>query len=131
MCHSHSRSHGTRFINLSAFAGRNLHDYIHLKIVAERMGLGESRLQIPGGGTQGFHVLSVIEGSPGHRAGLEAYFDFIVTINGIRLKTDTDQFKVIVNEHVNKSVELTIYNSKTHSVRQVSLIPHDKWGGEV
>ena len=95
------------------------------------MGLGESRLRIPGGGTQGFHVLTVVEGSPGHRAGLEAYFDFIVSIDGIRLNTDTDKFKVVVNENVNKSVELTIYNSKTHSIRQVSLIPQEKWGGEV
>ena len=42
-----------------------------------------------------------------------------------------DKFKVVVNENVNKSVELTIYNSKTHSVRQVSLVPQEKWGGEV
>ena len=95
------------------------------------MGLGESRLRIPGGGTQGFHVVTVVEGSPGHRAGLEAYFDFIVSINGIRLNTDTDKFKVVVHENLNKSVELVIYNSKTHLVRQISLTPQEKWGGEV
>ena len=51
------------FYKFIRFAEENLHDYFQLKIVAERMGLGESRLQIPGGGTQGFHVLSVVEGS--------------------------------------------------------------------
>ena len=29
--------------------------------------------------------MQVLENSPAHRAGLEAYFDFIVSIDGIRL----------------------------------------------
>ena len=41
--------------------------------------------EIPGGGTEGYHVLKVQENSPGYIAGLEPYFDFIVAINGERL----------------------------------------------
>jgi len=32
-----------------------------------------------------FFDIQVQENSPGHRAGLEAYFDYIVSIEGIRL----------------------------------------------
>jgi len=94
------------------------------------MGLGGSSLNIPGGGTEGFHVLRVQEGSPGHKAGLEPYFDFIVTINGVRLDTDNDKFKEILKENINKPVELLVYNSKTQTVRQLPLVPHESWGGQ-
>ncbi|CAF1288573.1 unnamed protein product [Rotaria magnacalcarata] len=94
------------------------------------MGLGGSNLKIPGGGTEGFHVLRVQEGSPGHKTGLEAYFDFIVSINGIRLDTDNDRFKEVLKENVGKPVELLVYSSKTQTVRQLTLIPHENWGGQ-
>ncbi|CAF3983421.1 unnamed protein product [Adineta steineri] len=94
------------------------------------MGLGGSNLKIPGGGSEGFHVLRVQDGSPGHKAGLEAYFDFIVSINGIRLDTDNDRFKEVLKENVGKPVELLVYSSKTQTVRQLTLIPHENWGGQ-
>ena len=95
------------------------------------MGLGGSNLKVPGGGTEGFHVLRVQDGSPGHKAGLEAYFDFIVTINGVRLDTDNDRFKEVLKGNVGKPVELLVYSSKTQTVRQLTLIPHENWGGQV
>ena len=95
------------------------------------MGLGTSDLNIPGGGTDGYHVLRVQEGSPGAKAGLEAYFDYIVSINRIRLNKDNDQFKDVVRQSVNHTVELGVYNSRTQLVRQVPLIPHNNWGGQV
>ena len=36
-------------------------------------------------GTEGFHVLKVWPNSPGAKAGLEPFFDFIIGVNGIRL----------------------------------------------
>ena len=95
------------------------------------MGLGGSNLNIPGGGCEGFHVLRVQDGSPGHKAGLEPYFDFIVSINGIRLDADNDKFKEVLKGNVNKSVELLVYNSKIQDVRKLPLIPHENWGGQV
>jgi S1-C subfamily serine protease len=95
------------------------------------MGLVGSNLNIPGGGTEGFHVLRVQEGSPGHKAGLEPYFDFIVSIKGVRLDTDNDKFKEILKENINKSVELLVFNSKTQAVRTLPLVPHENWGGQV
>lgn len=94
------------------------------------MGLGGSNLKIPGGGSEGYHVLRVQDGSPGHKAGLEAYFDFIVSINGFRLDTDNDRFKEVLKENVAKPVELLVYSSKTQTVRQLTLIPHENWGGQ-
>ncbi|CAM4780171.1 unnamed protein product [Rotaria magnacalcarata] len=94
------------------------------------MGLSGSSLNIPGGGTEGFHVLRVQNGSPGHKAGLEPYFDFIISINGVRLDTDNDKFKEILKANINKAVELLVYNSKTQTVRQLQLTPHENWGGQ-
>ncbi|UJR15423.1 hypothetical protein I4U23_002368 [Adineta vaga] len=94
------------------------------------MGLGGSSLSIPGGGSEGFHVLRVQDGSPGHKAGLEPYFDFIVSINDIRLNTDNDKLKETLKQNINKPVELLVYNSKTQTVRQLPLTPHENWGGQ-
>ena len=44
-----------------------------------------SSVEVPGGGHEGYHVLRVQHNSPGSRAGLEPYFDFILSINGARL----------------------------------------------
>lgn len=50
-------------------------------------------MEVPGGGTEGYHVLRVQEGSPGQQAGLEAFFDFIVAIGNTRLNQDNDTLK--------------------------------------
>lgn len=41
-------------------------------------------------------MLQVLENSPAHRAGLEAYFDFIVSIDGIRLVSERLYYFVII-----------------------------------
>lgn len=68
---------------------------------------GSQSVEIPGGGTEGYHVLrvrvfipshitrplftnfvyllQVQDNSPGYRAGLEAFFDFILAIGKTRL----------------------------------------------
>lgn len=67
---------------------------------------GSQSVEVPGGGTEGYHVLKVnaptvlslhyialltlwllqvLDNSPGHQAKLEAYFDFIIAINGVRM----------------------------------------------
>jgi hypothetical protein len=61
------------------------------------MGIGGSSLNIPGGGSEGYHVLKVHDNSPGSYAGLEAFFDFIVAINGIRLVIGLEIFETVVH----------------------------------
>ncbi|CAK9797822.1 Golgi reassembly-stacking protein 2 [Anthophora quadrimaculata] len=85
-------------------------------------------IEIPGGGTEGYHVLRVQEGSPGEKAGLEAFFDFIVAIGNTRLDQDNDTFKELLKNGVGKRLTLTVYSSKTQSVRQTVVVPSLTWG---
>uniref|UniRef100_A0A1I7UED6 GRASP55_65 domain-containing protein n=1 Tax=Caenorhabditis tropicalis TaxID=1561998 RepID=A0A1I7UED6_9PELO len=93
------------------------------------MGSSES-VPIPGGGTEGYHVLRVQENSPGAIAGLEPFFDFIVSIGNIRLDKDNDTMKEVLKQHIDKPLEITVYNSKSQSVRQTSITPSQNWGGQ-
>ncbi|CAI5447779.1 unnamed protein product [Caenorhabditis angaria] len=93
------------------------------------MGSSES-VPIPGGGTEGYHVLRVQENSPGSEAGLEPFFDFIVSIGNTRLDKDNDTMKEILKQHIEKPLEITVYNSKTQAVRQTSVTPSQNWGGQ-
>ncbi|KAH0561435.1 Golgi reassembly-stacking protein 2 [Cotesia glomerata] len=92
------------------------------------MGSSQS-VEVPGGGTEGYHVLRVQAGSPGHKAGLEAFFDFIVSIGNIRLDQDNDTLKDILKSNVDKELQLTVYNSKNQTVRQTTIVPSLTWGG--
>lgn len=95
------------------------------------MGIGGSTtLDIPGGGTEGYHVLKVQDSSPGSKAGLEAFFDFIIAVNGSRLDQDNDTLKTILNANVDKPVKLLVYSSKTTSLKEVTLVPSRMWGGQ-
>lgn len=87
-------------------------------------------VEIPGGGTEGYHVLRVQEGSPGHQAGLEAFFDFIVAIGNTRLDQDNDTLKELLKVGVNKELIITVYSSKTQSVRRTKIVPSMTWGGQ-
>uniref|UniRef100_A0A1A9WSQ8 GRASP55_65 domain-containing protein n=1 Tax=Glossina brevipalpis TaxID=37001 RepID=A0A1A9WSQ8_9MUSC len=87
-------------------------------------------IEIPGGGTEGYHVLRVQDNSPGQKAGLEAFFDFIVAIAGTRLDQDNDMLKELLKQHVDKPVRVTVYSSKTQTVREVILTPSNGWGGQ-
>ncbi|KAB0798495.1 hypothetical protein PPYR_09488 [Photinus pyralis] len=87
-------------------------------------------VDVPGGGTEGYHVLRVQENSPGSRAGLEAFFDFIISINGTRLDQDNETLKQILRNGLGKNVPMTVYSSKTQAVRSVNIEPTEEWGGQ-
>ena len=91
---------------------------------------GSQSTPIPGGGTHGYHVLKVQDNSPAHLSQLEAYFDFIVTIQGLRLDQESDTLIEILKVHLNKQVLLGVYNIKGRSWREVGLTPSTKWGGQ-
>uniref|UniRef100_T1I164 GRASP55_65 domain-containing protein n=1 Tax=Rhodnius prolixus TaxID=13249 RepID=T1I164_RHOPR len=93
------------------------------------MGSSQS-IQIPGGGTEGYHVLKVQDRSPGQAAGLEAFFDFIVAIDNTRLDQDNDTLKELLKAGTDKELKMTVYSSKTQSVRQVNITPSNSWGGQ-
>ncbi len=93
------------------------------------MGSGQS-VEIPGGGTEGYHVLRVQENSPGAAVGIEAFFDFIVALNGVRLDQDNETLREILKANIDKPVAVTLYNSKSRQVREVSVTPSAVWGGQ-
>lgn len=70
------------------------------------------------------------DGSPGQKANLEAFFDFIVAIENIRLDQDNDTLKELLNKNVNKTIKMLVYSSKTQSVREVMVTPSESWGGQ-
>ncbi|KAK7498231.1 hypothetical protein BaRGS_00010491 [Batillaria attramentaria] len=91
---------------------------------------GSVSSEIPGGGTEGYHVLRVQDGSPGQVAGLEAFFDFIVAIGNTRLNKDNDTLKELLKANIEKPVKMTVYSSKTQGVREATIIPSHNWGGQ-
>lgn len=74
--------------------------------------------------------LQVQDGSPGQKANLEAFFDFIVAIENTRLDQDNDTLKELLKQNVDKSIKMLIYSSKTQSVREVMVTPSADWGGQ-
>ena len=91
---------------------------------------GSQSVEVPGGGTEGYHVLRVQENSPGSRAGLEAFFDFIVAIGKTRLDQDNDTLKDLLKINLEKEIMMTVYSSKTRTVREVFITPSAAWGGQ-
>ncbi|XP_059966748.1 Golgi reassembly-stacking protein 1 isoform X4 [Mesoplodon densirostris] len=101
------------------------------------MGLGASAEQ-PAGGFEGFHLHGVQENSPAQQAGLEPYFDFIITIGHSRLtqtclggpaacvwgvwesaplplqNKENDTLKALLKANVEKPVKLEVFNMKTN-----------------
>lgn len=70
------------------------------------------------------------DNSPGQKAGLEAFFDFIIAIAGTRLDQDNDMLKELLRQNVDKPVKLVVYSSKTQTVRELTLTPSQGWGGQ-
>ncbi|KAM9804794.1 LOW QUALITY PROTEIN: Golgi reassembly-stacking protein 2-like [Neosynchiropus ocellatus] len=93
------------------------------------MGVSPS-VEIPGGGSEGYHVLRVQDHSPGHCAGLEPFFDFIISTADTRLNKDNDTLKEILKMNVEKPVKMLVYSSKTLAVREVTVTPSSMWGGQ-
>ncbi len=62
------------------------------------------------------------ENSPGSRAGLEAFFDFIVAIGQTRLDQDNDTLKDLLKANDEKEIGMTVYSSKTQTVRTLEYV---------
>ncbi|XP_062553461.1 Golgi reassembly-stacking protein 2 [Armigeres subalbatus] len=93
------------------------------------MGLSHS-ISVPGGGTEGYHVLRVQDHSPGQKAGLEAFFDFVLAIGNTRLDQDNDTLKELLKANIDKEIQMTIFSSKTQNIRVVNITPSTTWGGQ-
>ncbi|KAL5964490.1 Golgi reassembly-stacking protein 2 [Taenia solium] len=78
----------------------------------------------------------VQDGSPGQKAGLEAFFDFIVSVGDIRLsfshqqQQDNESIKDVLAKYKDTPMRLEVYSSKTQEFREVTLVPSSNWGGQ-
>lgn len=91
---------------------------------------GSSSSPVPGGGTEGYHILRVQENSPGYHAGLEAFFDFIVAVGNTRLDQDNDTLKDLLRANAEKPIKITVFNTKMQTIRDVMITPSNMWGGQ-
>jgi len=82
--------------------------------------------------THGFHVLKVHPGSPGEKAGLSSFFDYIVQINDTILDQNDSSLQNVLKANLGKQVSLIIYNSKSDSLRETTVVPlpSDAWQGQ-
>uniref|UniRef100_A0A3P9QDF7 Golgi reassembly-stacking protein 1-like n=1 Tax=Poecilia reticulata TaxID=8081 RepID=A0A3P9QDF7_POERE len=94
------------------------------------MGLPQSSLLSDGGSNSGYHVHGVQEDSPAQKAGLEPFFDFILSIGNTRLNKESDLLRDLLKANVEKAVRLEVYNSKTQRVRELEVTPSNMWGGQ-
>uniref|UniRef100_A0A3Q0SX17 PDZ GRASP-type domain-containing protein n=1 Tax=Amphilophus citrinellus TaxID=61819 RepID=A0A3Q0SX17_AMPCI len=92
------------------------------------MGLPQSSFLSDGGANSGYHVHG--EDSPALKAGLEPFFDFILSIGNTRLNKENDLLKDLLKANVEKAVKLEVYNSKTQRVRELEVTPSNMWGGQ-
>lgn len=92
------------------------------------MGLSQSLLD--GGTNSGYHVHGVQPDSPALKAGLEPFFDFILSIGNTRLNKESDLLKDLLKANMEKAVRLEVYNSKTQRVRELEVTPSNMWGGQ-
>ncbi|XP_015248622.1 PREDICTED: Golgi reassembly-stacking protein 1-like [Cyprinodon variegatus] len=94
------------------------------------MGLSQSSLLSDAGSNSGYHVHGVQEESPALKAGLEPFFDFILSIGNTRLNKESDLLRDLLKANVEKAVKLEVYSSKTQRVRELEVTPSNMWGGQ-
>ncbi|KAI8380897.1 GRASP55/65 PDZ-like domain-containing protein [Radiomyces spectabilis] len=79
-------------------------------------------------GRHGFHVLKVKENSPAFLAGIEQFFDYIISINGTSLENGDSQILLkTLEESKDNPVTLQVYSSKEDAIREVVITPNDQW----
>ncbi|XP_016122124.1 Golgi reassembly-stacking protein 1-like, partial [Sinocyclocheilus grahami] len=70
------------------------------------------------------------ENSPAERAGLEPFFDFILSIGHTRLDKESSLLKDLLKANVEKPVKLEVYSSKVMKIRELEVVPSNMWGGQ-
>ncbi|XP_028328352.1 Golgi reassembly-stacking protein 1a [Gouania willdenowi] len=93
------------------------------------MGLSQSS-DVSDGGTYGYHVHGVQPNSPADKAGLQPYFDFILSLDQRRLNEENDSLKEILKANMERAVKMEVYSIKSTRVRDLEVVPSNMWGGQ-
>jgi hypothetical protein len=80
--------------------------------------------------TCGYRVLDVQPNSPGLRAGLVSFFDFIMKAEEQTFEVEGDELVKVLTRHKGRKLALVVYNTKSGTFREVSIVPSDTWGGD-
>lgn len=79
----------------------------------------------------GYHVIKLSPGSPGAAAGLDPFFDSIVSVGEQLLDSEDTRLTdaLAAAARAGTAVQLGVYSSKHDSTRLVQLVPRADWGG--
>jgi len=75
-----------------------------------------------------WHILKVYPNSPAERAGLQNETDYVIA-SPEALLHDQNAFSELIEQSIDNSVRLYVYNSQTDNCREVTLTPTRNWGG--
>ncbi|RSH88012.1 uncharacterized protein EHS24_000536 [Apiotrichum porosum] len=75
-----------------------------------------------------WHILEVLEGSPAEMAGLVPFGDWVCGWAGGPLHGE-HAFYDLVEAHLDKPLRLYVYSADLDNLREVVVIPNEKWGG--
>ncbi|XP_034410962.1 Golgi reassembly-stacking protein 1a [Cyclopterus lumpus] len=93
------------------------------------MGLSQSS-EVSEGGTYGYHVHGVQPHSPAQMAGLQPFFDFILSLDNKRLNEENDLLKELLKANMERAVRMQVYSTKTTTLRELEVMPSNMWGGQ-
>ncbi|KEF54419.1 uncharacterized protein A1O9_09586 [Exophiala aquamarina CBS 119918] len=110
--------------------GQRTHS-LTISVPSSSESLGLSLQLAPLNSTQNiWHVLNIPSPlSPAHQAGLLPHSDYILGSPSGTLKGE-GALGELVEDHLNRSLVLWVYNSEFDVVREVELVPARGWGGE-
>ncbi|KAJ9605322.1 hypothetical protein H2200_009979 [Cladophialophora chaetospira] len=117
-------------LDLWSAKGQRTHS-LTIPVPATGEPLGLSLQLAPLNSTQNiWHVLGIPSSlSPAHQAGLLPHSDYILGSPSGTLKGEA-ALGELVEDHLNRSLVLWVYNSEFDVVREVELVPRRGWGGE-
>lgn len=74
--------------------------------------------------SRGLHILRVTPASPASQSNLEAFFDFVVGLEGNPFSSDIDasELERIVESNENKQLNLLVWSSKTQQTRREPVV---------
>ncbi|XP_034039890.1 Golgi reassembly-stacking protein 1-like [Thalassophryne amazonica] len=72
----------------------------------------------------------VQQNSPAEKAGLQPFFDFILSLDNKRLNQDNDMLRDLLKANMEKAVTMEVYSSRTTRVRELEVVPSNMWGGQ-
>lgn len=81
-------------------------------------------------GACGYHVHGVVPNSPAEKAGLQPFFDFILSVDNKRLNEENEILKTLLKANIERTVKMEVYSIKTTSVRELEVVPSNMWGGQ-